>query len=271
MHLSSKQQSTFMSMNTPNVSALTTNKPTIVHVISGLGQGGAETVLYRLLSATKSGFHHHVISLGGLDEIGPLLQKEGIEVQALGLTKKTLWTQGNKLFLQALRQINPNVIQTWMYHSNAIAGWWAYRAGYHDRIVWNIRNSGQHLEEFSFISRLSFRFGAWLSRRIPTAIVSCAHSAAKKHRQLGYQGPEITVIPNGVDTEKWHPNQEQGQQQRAQMRILPDMPVIGVVARWHPLKDYPNFLQALGQLIEKYPNVKCLLLGDRSEEHTSEL
>lgn len=233
----------------------------VLHIISGLGQGGAETVMFRLLTATRDQVSHEVISLGELDEFGPRLQAEGIPVEAFGLSGRTMLTQGRAALRAALQRIQPDVIQTWMYHANALAAWWAHRDGYKGRIVWNIRNSGKHLQDFSRISRLSLRAGAWLSRRVPTAIVSCAQSAAEQHHRLGFRGPEMTVIPNGIDTDHWRPDATQGQERRSQMRIRPDMPVLGVVARWHPLKDYPNLLRALGQVVKKYPNVKCLLIG----------
>src|SRR5690625_528734 len=243
----------------------------VMHVISGLGQGGAETVMFRLLTATRYEVAHEVVTLGGMAESGPKLQAEGIPVQAFGLSGRNVLTQGRAPFLRALERIQPDVIQTWMYHSNALASWWAYRAGYKGRIVWNIRNSGKHLEDFSLISRLSLRAGAWLSRRLPTAIVSCAQSAAEQHRRLGFRGPPMTVIPNGIDTVYWQPDATQGQEQRSKMRIRPDMPVLGVVARWHPLKDYPNLLRALGQVVQKYPNVKCLLIGGEVVQTNKEL
>ena len=233
----------------------------VLHVISGLGQGGAETVLFRLLTGTQQHIHHEVISLGGMDEFGPRLRDAGIPVEAYELSGLSLLTQGRRRFVRSLERIRPDVIQTWMYHANALAAWWAYRAGYQGRIVWNIRNSGKHLEEFSKWSRLSLRVGAWLSSRVPTEIVSCAHSAAQQHQRLGFRGPQVMIIPNGIDTSHWQPDKTVRQERRQLMRLRPDMPVLGVVARWHPLKDYPNFLVALAQVVQKYPNVKCLLIG----------
>lgn len=242
------------------------NKIRVTHIISGLGQGGAESVMYRLLCATQDQFQHEVISFGDLDDFGPRFQEAGIPVHALGLTRRTLLTQGKKSVLDVVQTSQPDVIQTWMYHANAFAGWWLYRAGYGDKIIWNIRNSGMQRQEFSKISRLSIRLGAWLSRWVPSAIVSCAHSAVKQHQRLGFKGPNMQVIANGVDTEQWHPDEEAGQKKRTQLRIQPHMPVIGVVARWHALKDYPNLLAALAQVVKEYPNVRCLLIGSEVEQ-----
>jgi len=239
----------------------TASRPNVLHVISGLGQGGAEMVMYRLLTSTQQQVQHQVISLGGMDEFGPRLQEQGIEVEAFNLSGRTMLTRGRAPLLAALERVQPDVIQTWMYHSNALASWWAYRAGYQGKIVWNIRNSGQHMRDFSLISRLSLRAGAWLSTRVPTAIVCCAQSAAKRHQELGYDGSKMRVIANGLDSKQWYPDPEQGQIRRRQMRIETHMPVIGVVARWHALKDWPNTLRALGQVVEQYPNVRCLLIG----------
>lgn len=243
----------------------------VMHIISGLGQGGAESVMYRLLTATRDQFEHEVVSLGELDEFGPRLQAEGIAVHALELSRQNFLTQGKQRLLEKVAAVQPEVIQCWMYHDNAFAGWWLYRAGYGEKIIWNIRNSGLQRQEFSRLSRFSLRLGAWLSRWVPAAIVSCAHSAAQQHQRLGYRGPTMQVIVNGIDPEVWQPNHEAGQQKRAQLRIQPHMPVLGVVARWHALKDYPNLLAALAQVVEQYPNVRCLLLGSGVEQTNKQL
>src|SRR5690625_7163073 len=68
----------------------------VMHVISGLGQGGAETVMFRLLTATRYEVAHEVVSLGGMDEFGPKLQAEGIPVQAFRSEERRVGKDGRR-------------------------------------------------------------------------------------------------------------------------------------------------------------------------------
>ena len=49
----------------------------VMHVITGLSTGGAETMLLKLLSAASSGMEHVVVSLGDEGTIGPRITALG--------------------------------------------------------------------------------------------------------------------------------------------------------------------------------------------------
>jgi hypothetical protein len=56
----------------------------LVHVITGLANGGAEGVLFRLVAATRERVDHRVVSLRDEGIYGPRLRELGIPVVALG-------------------------------------------------------------------------------------------------------------------------------------------------------------------------------------------
>src|SRR5438552_4928486 len=59
----------------------TSNPIRILHIINDLSIGGAEMMLYKLLSRTdRKRFEPAVISLSGLDKLGEPIQKFGISV-----------------------------------------------------------------------------------------------------------------------------------------------------------------------------------------------
>jgi len=60
----------------------------VVHIIGGLGQGGAETVMYRLLTQSTARFEHTVISLTDAGVFGPRLEQANIEVISLGMSSR---------------------------------------------------------------------------------------------------------------------------------------------------------------------------------------
>lgn len=56
----------------------------ILHIITGLNDGGAEAALFRLCKANK-GNRHHVISLMDNGKYGEKLRAEGIDVNVLNM------------------------------------------------------------------------------------------------------------------------------------------------------------------------------------------
>ncbi|MCK5232865.1 MAG: hypothetical protein KAR13_21510, partial [Desulfobulbaceae bacterium] len=68
-----------------------TGKITIFHVITGLGMGGAEMMLYKLLSCMdKKTFTNEVVSLTEVSVMGRKIQEMGVRVRALRLNNGLL-------------------------------------------------------------------------------------------------------------------------------------------------------------------------------------
>ena len=112
----------------------------IVHIIMSLNIGGAELMLKRLVlhSHQKEQFEHIIITLTDLGAMGPELQNEGITVHTLGM--KSISTVP-LIFLKLqrlLKKIQPDVVQTWMYHSDLLGGLAAKSLGV-KKIIWGIK------------------------------------------------------------------------------------------------------------------------------------
>ena len=165
----------------------------ILHIIGSLERGGAEVMLSKLMRAMH-GDVHCVISLTKIGPLGELFIASGYEVRALNIRKRsfllallTLW--------RYIRLYKPNVIQTWMYHSDLLGGVVGRMAGI-SNVIWNIRNTEIPQSKFSktyFIIRIC----ALLSNYVPRKIVCCADSALRHHERLGYCKEKMIAIPNG--------------------------------------------------------------------------
>src|SRR3546814_14279376 len=70
-------------------------------------------------------------------------------------------------------------------------------------VSWGIRNSGANLHKGSWPARISAWLCARVSGVVPAAIVACAHDAAKRHEQWGYDAGKLCVLPNGHDFSRW--------------------------------------------------------------------
>lgn len=231
----------------------------IVHIITGLTDGGAEAVLYRLCTYDACN-RHCVISLLDLGKYGPLLQKAEVEVHCLGMRQVRLSLCGLLRLWQILRKQKPDVVQTWMYHADLIGGVMARLAGVR-RIFWGIRNStlesGRSKRSTIFVAHLN----AWLSRRVPLRIVCCAQKAAEVHREMGYVGRKMVVIANGYDLIRFSPDHGSRVRFRRDWGVDERTPILGMVGRFDPDKDHENLIRALGLLKAQGQPFRCVLVG----------
>lgn len=245
----------------------------VVHIISGLGQGGAETVMHRLITASTEQVDHVVICLGDddVDVFGPRLRQAGIPVHKLHM-KQSLGSllKGLVALPGLIRRLKPDVVQTWMYNSDLIGGVAARLAGVR-AVSWGIRNSGANLASGSRLARALSWACARLSSVVPGVIVACARNAAQRHQEWGYRADRMVVIPNGYDLGQWQPDADARRQARAHWGVDNDTPVIGCVARWNPLKDHATLIAALGLAVKSQPRLRCVLVGEGIDESNSAL
>ncbi len=243
----------------------------VVHVISGLGQGGAETVLHRLVTGPAGPVTHSVISLSDEGVFGPQLRSAGIRVYTLGMKDGVLAAPAGLWRLyRLLKTLRPDVVQTWMYHADLLGGVVARMAG-HRALAWGIRNSGADLHHGSRSARAVARVCAALSRAVPGVIIACAEEAARRHREWGYDGDRMVVIPNGYDMQAWQPDPAARDALRIEWGIEPDTPVIASVARWNALKDHATLLDAFARSLKRQPDLRCVLVGEGLDGHNPEL
>jgi hypothetical protein len=107
----------------------------VLHIITGLQMGGAETVLYRLISATYKDTQHSVVSLHTDGVYGEMLRKIGVQVHSLGMTRGRVTFSGLKKLRAIIRDQAPDVVQTRMYHADFLGGIASFLAG-NRRVVW---------------------------------------------------------------------------------------------------------------------------------------
>lgn len=81
----------------------------------------------------------------------------------------------------------------------------------------------------------------------------------------------MVVIPNGIDTERFHTDAEAGRQLRHAWGVEDDEILIGLVGRLDPMKDHPTFLHAAALLAQEVPAVRFVCVGSGSAAYQREL
>lgn len=235
----------------------------VMHVITGLGVGGAETMLASLAEAeAASGAPPTVVSLTPGGPVAGRLEEAGVPVCDLGMVAGRP-SPGGVLRLRGLiRRIRPRVLQSWMYHANLVATAALALSGRRMRTAhyWGIRCSDMDLGAYGWSFRAVVRAGAVLSRR-PDAIVSNSKAGIAVHEALGYRPRRYVLIDNGIDTGRFRPDPAARAEMRTALGLAPAAPVIASVARVDPMKDYASLLAALDRL----SGVTAIVAGSGTE------
>ena len=236
----------------------------VTHVITGLGQGGAEAMLLKLISATRgTRLRHAVVSLTDMGVFGHELAAGGIAVTPLGMRPGVPSATALVRLVSLLRSHRPDVVHSWMYHANLLAGLAAAAARV--PVIWGIHHSDVDPRNTTWLTRLTRAACARLSTVVPARIVCCAESALHSHVGLGYSESRMLVIANGFDATRFRADRGERVEIRNELSIPDGAPVIGLVARFHPDKDHATFLNAARLVTEARPEAVFLLVGDGIE------
>ncbi|UXY14475.1 glycosyltransferase [Chitiniphilus purpureus] len=232
----------------------------VVHIIAGLGRGGAEHALTRLLEspAVRRDYRHTVISLTDGGVYARRLATAGVPVISLGAEKRLRLPSLPFELIRRLRALKPDLVQTWMYHADLLGGLAAQCAG-RPPVLWGIR-SFDLKRGAKLPTRMVQKACAWTSAWLPTLILCVAEASRRNHTALGYEAGRIRVVPNGFEVGDL-PEAERVQAFRAVCGLQPAHRVVGCVGRFHPAKDHRNFVLAAAQVAEHFADVRFMMVG----------
>lgn len=239
------------------------NNIKVCHVITSLGVGGAEYMLKRLLNqqiADKSLIT--VISMMELGKIGQQLREMGYAVHTLEMKSAFGFFRVLFSLMTLLRQVKPDVLQTWMYHADLLGGIAGYLAGYR-RIIWSIHCT--RVPAGRPMTAVVMKMCAWLSGVLPSKILCVAEAARKNHIRYGYDASRMVVVPNGFDV----PEQFKSVSTRRQILTgaqFEQKCIVGCVGRFHIDKGQDLLLQAAAEVISKRPDVVFVFAGNQVDD-----
>lgn len=234
----------------------------VVHVVTGLDTGGAETMLYKLLSVmNKTNFHSTVVSLTDYGELGRKIRELGIDVTALGMRRGIPSVIALTRLEQLIRRQNPSIVQTWMYHADLMGGIAARMAG-RSPVIWNIRHSNLDPDLNKRTTLWTVGLCSLLSRHVPARIVCNSEAAREIHERKGFRKAKFVVIPNGFDVGSFRPDRDFRDEVHTELGLVGVSLLVGLVARFDPQKDHRNFIGAASMLSRRHRGVHYLLCGD---------
>lgn len=242
----------------------------IVHVIGTLELGGAQSMLWKLISQLDpERFKHEVVCAFEAGPFAERLKAIGVPVHDLqmrhgeqrpGLKRRLLRVlkapPATAKLVRLLRGIDPDLVITWGYHVDTLGLLAA--APVRIPVVWTI---------FSSFNPFFGRFVMLINKaaiplsRFPVAVVTDSEAGRKWHTQLGYRARQWHVIPGGFDVAQFAPDASARDTLRAELSLPGETPLIGLVGRFNPVKGHQTFVEAAGLLCQGEHAAHIVMVG----------
>lgn len=242
----------------------------IVLLIRSLDAGGAERQLVTLATALRQrGVDVSVAVFYGGGELGRALKAAGVPL--FDLAKRSRWDVLG-LFLRFLglcRRLRPSVLHSYLDVANIFA--LAVKPFCRKvKVVWGIRASNVDLTRYDGLTRAAFRLQCRLAR-FADFIIANSEAGADYHARHGFPRQKMLVVPNGIDTVKFHYDPASRRELRRRWHVTDAQVLIGVAARLDPMKGYETFLKAAHLLMEKRPELRFVCIGTGTDGYREHL
>ena len=230
----------------------------VCHLITSLDVGGAEHALVRLCIALAArGYDQLVLNMTSDGPLARELRSAGITTHSLGMGRGSPSPIGLVQVVRKLRRFRPHVLQT---GCTTLICWVRYCCRCSSRTIGVERWCSNMSDDRRLLTRWVICSLALLSR-IPDAIITNSSAGQADHCRAGYRQERFVLIPNGVDTDRFRPLPGERATLRADLGVPAEGPLIGLVARFHPMKDHATFLDAARRFLATHPDARFILAG----------
>lgn len=235
----------------------------VLHMITSVGIGGAQTMLAKLLEQRGAGLgdlDQSVLSLMPPGELAPRIEAAGVPIHSTG-ARSAIPTPGALVSLiRTTRALRPDLVIGWMHHGATAAYHASKMLPRRPGLIFNVRHSLSDMAHEKPISRMLLRHNAGLSGDVD-AVIYNSHVSRKQYAEHGYDDSKAVVIANGFDLTRFRPDTHA----RARLGRLFGIPdgrtVVGMIARWHPMKDPATLIAAMKPLWEEGRDLHLLFVG----------
>ena len=224
-----------------------------MHLIHDFATGGAENGIVNILNRLDpSSFEPAACAFVGKGQLTKRLDLSRIRLFEMDKRKGNDPSLPFRLY-RLFKKWRPDIVHTHSW-GTLLEGWVGARLAGVPVLIHGEHGTMMEKKRNIFLQRFLWkRFGQVLS-------VSSAHRD-KLCRIIGFPKEKISVIVNGVDTEKFHPGSN-NPLIRQQLGIQEGHVVIGAVGRLVPVKNHALLVHAMKLLLETNPKVSLVIVGD---------
>ncbi|SFT64385.1 Glycosyltransferase involved in cell wall bisynthesis [Actinopolyspora lacussalsi subsp. righensis] len=227
----------------------------VLHVITGLGIGGAELQVYELVR--RSGHECEVVTLYNAGEVANMISGAGIPVHDLGMTSNT--ELGALFRLRSLmRSGGFDAVHTHLYRS-CVYGRTAARLAGVPVVVASEHSIGEtHLERRRMSAGVRLLYLG--SDLFSDTTIAVSDTVAARLRRWGLPARKVRVIPNGVDFDRVAFDPDARARTRNELGLSERHRVVGVLGRLDPNKRFDLLIESATPLLDE--DTRLLLVGD---------
>jgi glycosyltransferase involved in cell wall biosynthesis len=231
----------------------------VLHVITGLGVGGAELQLKSILQHTRHDCD--IVTLYNPGPVAEMIREDGNQVRDLGMTRNTQLSALPGLY-RLIRAGRYDVVHSHLYRSQVYGRPAARLAG--TPVVLSTEHSiGEtHLERREMTPGVRALYLA--TERFSDATIAVSETVRERMVAWGVRPSRITVIPNGVDLGRIAFDAEARARVRGQFGMAGNEYVIGVLGRLDPNKQFDLVIEAAAPLLDD--GAKLLVVGKGDED-----
>ncbi|MCZ7413449.1 MULTISPECIES: glycosyltransferase [unclassified Streptomyces] len=228
----------------------------VLHVITGLGVGGAEQQLRLLLRHLPMG--GDVVTLTNPGAVAEGIRRDGHRVAHLGMA-------GNRdlgalpRLARLVRDGGYDLVHTHLYRACVYGRTAARMAGVRAVVATEHSLGAARIEGRPLTPSARALYLA--SERLGGATVAVSATVARRLREWGVPASRIELIPNGIEPARFRFQPAARRRARALLGLPQDAFVVGGVGRLVPDKRFDVLLRALAAV----PQARLLLVGDGPE------
>jgi glycosyltransferase involved in cell wall biosynthesis len=224
-------------------------------VTSSLKRGGAEAVLFNIITQSSQQFEHQVIYVHG----GPYveqLREQGVQLyQAKGLVFRYDPFFIFRLFM-LIKKLKPDCIHSLLWVANVSTRLVARLLG-----IPHVSAVHNNVDQDGYVRNALDRY----TLPIAGAVVAVSLEVASGVKKL-CSTAAVQVIPNGIDSSMVQKKAEMAQIQREDFGLRPEHFVIGSVGRYEAVKNYSLLLDSFALVYKAAPQARLMLVGHGSQE-----
>ncbi|MFE3142091.1 glycosyltransferase [Streptomyces scopuliridis] len=228
----------------------------VLHIITGLGIGGAEQQLRLLLRKLPT--DSEVITLTNPGAVAEGIVADGVPVTDLGMAGNRDLGAVPRL-ARLIKRGRYDVVHTHLYRACLYGRFAARLAGVRTVVATEHSLGAVQIEgrPLSAGARALYLAG----ERLGTATVAVSATVARRLERWGVSPDRIHVVPNGIEVGRFAYDESARGAARARLGLPQDAFVVGGVGRLTGGKRFDRLVQAVAEL----PDARLLLVGEGPE------
>ncbi|GAA4294452.1 glycosyltransferase [Streptomyces venetus] len=229
-----------------------------LHIITGLGVGGAEQQLRLMLRHLP--VDCDVVTLTNPGAVAEGLTADGVRVTHLGMGGNRDLAALPRL-VRLIRAGGYDLVHTHLYRACVYGRLAARIAGVRAVVATEHSLGDSQMEGRRLTAGVRRLYLA--SERLGSATVAVSPTVADRLKRWGVPAPRIEVVPNGIDVDRFRFDAQRREEARGHLGLPADAFVVGGVGRLAPGKRFDVLVRALGRLPDDH---WLLLVGGGPEE-----